>query len=356
VTAKLSRSLVPSLPADFEAPRYDLGRVEPGIVHIGLGGFHRAHMARYTHDVMGEDEAALGWGIVGAGLRANDKPLLDVLAAQEGLYSLIERDAAGEARALIGSIIGVIDASGSTAALLAAIDDRRIRIVSTTVTEHGYHLDRATRTLDFDDPAIVADLAAPTAPRTTPAILVEAYRRRRDAGLPAFTTLCCDNIQHNGNVLRAAVLAFAEARDPILAAWIGTQAAFPNSMVDRITPVPTAAEIAAFAEASGLDDLASLRAERFRQWVIEDRFRRRPPGVGKGRRLFRRGRDRLRIYEAAAAQRQPSRHRRARPASWSGDDRRVDCASTDPPGDDRADGQGNRTDLDAGARGRPRGV
>lgn len=268
----LSRDNFPTLPAGFEAPLFDVRRVSHGIVHLGLGGFHRAHMARYTHDLMGRDEAALSWGIQGAGLRASDKDLLDALADQDGLYSLVEREGSQEQRAVIGSIVATIDASKSTEALLSVIDAPETRIVSTTVTENGYHLDRATKTLNLDAPDIIADLAEPGRPRTVLGILVEAYRRRRAKGGPAFTALCCDNIQHNGHVLKAAVLALAHRQDPELADWIGARASFPNSMVDRITPVPTPEETAAFRAETGLNDRAPLHAEIFRQWVIEDDF------------------------------------------------------------------------------------
>ncbi|WP_232037367.1 mannitol dehydrogenase family protein [Sphingobium amiense] len=241
-------------------------------MHIGLGGFHRAHMARYTHDLMGVDDAALQCGIKGAGLRASDRVLLDALAGQDGLYTLVEREGARENRVVIGSIVEVIDASESTAELLAAIDAPETRIVSLTVTENGYHLDPATKALNFESPAVRADLVDSGHPRTAPAILVEAYRRRRRLGLPAFTTLCCDNIQHNGDVLKSLVLAFANRVDPDLARWIEDHASFPNSMVDRITPVPTQDEIAAFCAETGLNDRAVLHAEIFRQWVVEDDF------------------------------------------------------------------------------------
>lgn len=260
------------LPARYAAPRYQLGAVTPGIVHIGLGGFHRAHLARYTHDLMELDPAALGWGIVGSGLRLNDSALLAALSRQDGLYTLVERDAARETRSVIGSIINIIDASASSDALLAAIARPATRIVSITVSEAGYQLDGPTKTLDLNAPAIRADLAQPLAPRSVPGILVEAYRLRRDAGTRAFTALSCDNIQHNGKVLRGVVLALAQASNPSLATWIAQEARFPSSMVDRITPVPTSAEIAELAAQSGVDDAAALFTETFRQWVIEDDF------------------------------------------------------------------------------------
>jgi mannitol-1-phosphate/altronate dehydrogenase len=269
--AMLSRH-APGGAAGVVLPGYDLSAVKPGIVHIGLGGFHRAHLARYTHDLMELDRAALDWGIIGAGLRASDAPLLETLNRQEGLYTLVEQDRAGETRTLIGSIVRAIDASSDSTALLAAIADPAIRIVSITVSEHGYHLDSATRRLNADDPAIRRDIAAPHAPSTLIGILVEAFRRRRDGELQPFTALSCDNIHDNGLVLRSAVLAYADLVDAALAAWIDANCRFPCSMVDRITPVPSEAHIAAFRAESGSTDRAPIFAESFRQWVLQDAF------------------------------------------------------------------------------------
>jgi mannitol-1-phosphate/altronate dehydrogenase len=261
-----------SVPAGITRPSYDLGHVTPGIVHIGLGGFHRAHFARYTHDLMELDPSATAWGIVGAGLRSSDATLLDALARQEGLYTLVERDRLGEKRSVIGSIVRAIDASHDSHALLEAIASPATRIVSVTVSEHGYHLDGGTKQLNFNDPAIQADLADPRRPKTMPGILVESFRRRREQRRTAFTALSCDNIQHNGEVLRAAVLALAERGEPGLADWIAAHARFPSTMVDRITPVPTPQQIAAFGSETGLTDAAPIFSESFRQWVIEDDF------------------------------------------------------------------------------------
>lgn len=260
------------LPALVTGPSYDLTSVTPGIVHIGLGGFHRAHFARYTHDLMAIDPSALAWGIIGTGLRPTDTALLSTLSRQDGLYTLVERDRHNIRRTLIGSIVETIDASKDSAFLLDAIARPTTRIVSVTVSEHGYHLDSATRLLNVDDPAIQRDLAAPHAPRTLPGILVESLRRRRAQGQAAFTAMSCDNIPHNGQILSRAVIAFARLSDPELANWIADHGAFPSSMVDRITPVPTVEEIAALAAETGVPDRAALFCETFSQWVIEDRF------------------------------------------------------------------------------------
>ncbi|WP_174285662.1 mannitol dehydrogenase family protein [Sphingomonas bacterium] len=267
---RLNRSSLTEIPNSICQPAYDPRAVSAGIVHIGLGGFHRAHMARYVHDLMTVDPDATRWGIVGSGLRQSDSRLLERLAAQDHLYTLIERDAAGEASTIIGSLCGVIDASTSASKLLDALTARATKIVSVTVSERGYGLNPATKKIDADLPEIRQDLETPQAPRSVPGLLAEALRRRRAAGLSPFTALCCDNIQHNGRVLREAVMTLAAATDARLGAWIETYGAFPNAMVDRITPVPTPADIQAVNMATGIADEAALVAERFRQWVLED--------------------------------------------------------------------------------------
>jgi len=260
-------------------PGYDPAQVRGGIVHLGLGGFHRAHMARYTHDLIAADPAARDWGIIGAGLMPADRATHDALAPQDGLYTLVERDGVNERAAVIGSLAGLIHASDSTAALLDTIADPAVRIVSLTVTEHGYCLDRATRRLDPAHPTIAHDLANPQLPRSAIGVLVEGYRRRR--GGRAFTALSCDNIPHNGAVLRAAVLDFAQRIDPGLAEWIAAHARFPSTMVDRITPVTRPEDVAHVATTYGIADAWPVVCEAFSQWVIEDDFADGRPNWGR---------------------------------------------------------------------------
>ncbi len=271
-TIDLNRANLGRLSAPVRIPGYDVAAVTPGIVHLGLGGFHRAHMARYTHALMERRPDMLAFGIVGAGLRPADQAMFDSLTPQDGLYSLVERSGTEEAVTIIGSLASLAYAGEDTAALLDTIADPRIRIVSLTVTENGYCLNRATKELDPDHPLIKRDLADPARPASAIGVVVEALRRRRDAGQPAFTALSCDNIQHNGSVLRAAVLALARLRDPALAAWIEHEAAFPNTMVDRITPMTAPADIAYVAERYGIGDRWPVVCEAFTQWIIEDRF------------------------------------------------------------------------------------
>src|SRR5208283_2524753 len=268
----LSRATLATLPATIARPRFDPAKVRAGIVHLGFGGFHRAHMARYTHDQMERRADAAEWGIVGVGLLPADLRVRDALAPQDALYTLVERQDGDEAATVVGSVCGVIFAGESSQAALDAIDDPAIRIVSLTVTENGYCRNAATRTLDRDHPFIVQDLAHPAKPHSAIGILVEAYRRRMAARAPAFTALTCDNIQHNGVVLQDAVLALATWRDPALAEWIAANASFPSTMVDRITPVTTPSQVDDFTARYGLVDRWPIFCERFRQWVIEDDF------------------------------------------------------------------------------------
>lgn len=268
----LSHATLDRLPAGVARPRYDPAAISTGIVHLGFGGFHRAHMARFTHDLMEARQDASEWGIVGVGLMPADRRIRDALTPQDGLYALVERQDDDETVSIIGAVREVLFAGESTAQVLTTIDDPAVRIVSLTVTPHGYCLNAATRTLDFDHPAILHDLQQPAAPSSAIGIVVESYRRRRDAGLPAFTALTCDNIPHNGDVLRDAVLALAARRDPQLADWITANAAFPNTMVDRITPLTTAEQIQDLETRLGVRDAAPVFCERFRQWVVEDAF------------------------------------------------------------------------------------
>lgn len=269
---QLNRANLARLRPPVQVPRFDPARVTAGIVHLGLGGFHRAHMARYTHNLMEKRADALGWGIVGAGLMEADRRMQESLTPQDNLYTLVERSLTDETVTVVGSLADVIFAGKTSAALLDAIGRPEIRIVSLTVTENGYCLNRSTKRLDPDHALIREDFAHPERPSSAIGIIVEAFRRRRDRGMRAFTALSCDNIQHNGTVLRDSTLALARLRDPDLAEWIAGNASFPSTMVDRITPVTAAADVAALAERYGIVDRWPVFAEAFTQWVIEDRF------------------------------------------------------------------------------------
>lgn len=261
-------------------PQYDRARLTPGIVHIGLGNFHRAHMAAYLDDLfaLGEDH---DWAILGAGVRPADARMRDALMAQDWLSTVIELDPQGKRARRIGSMIGFVEVDPANGPLIAAMRRREIRIVSLTVTEGGYFIDPATGRFDPAAPEIVADGTTPDRPATAFGAIVAALRARRDAGIMPFTVLSCDNLPGNGDVARAAVVGLARLSDPGLADWIDTHVAFPNAMVDRIAP-GTGPRERAMAAAFGLgDDPVPVTCEPFRQWVIEDRFSAGHPALEK---------------------------------------------------------------------------
>ena len=250
-------------------PAYDRSKLTPGIVHIGLGNFHRAHMAVYLDDLF-----ALGlahdWAILGAGVREGDARMRDAMLAQDCLSSIIELDPKGQSARRIGAMIGFIEVQPDNAALIAAMAKPEIRIVSLTVTEGGYFIDPATGEFDPKAPEIAADAANPH--RTAFGAIIAALKARRAAGIAPFTVMSCDNLPGNGHVTEAAVAGLARLSDPALADWIKANVAFPNGMVDRITPA-TGPRERAMAAAFGLgDDPVPVTCEPFRQWVLEDNF------------------------------------------------------------------------------------
>ena len=280
---QLRDATVTSVAAAVRKPRYDRAAVTPGIVHIGVGNFHRAHQALVVDRLL-EQGSALDWGIRGVALLPSDEPLARRMQQQDCLYTLVEKRADGTwDYRVIGSILDVLWAPDDPASVIEALADPRIRIVSLTITEGGYNVDRLTGEFIADSPAVVADLAPGAVPTTVFGVIVEALRRRRAAGTPAFTVLSCDNIQHNGDVARRMFLAFARLRDADMADWMEQQVAFPNSMVDRITPVTTPADVAAVSEALGVQDECPVVCEPFFQWVVEENFPAgRPPWEDAG--------------------------------------------------------------------------
>ncbi|UCI08451.1 mannitol dehydrogenase family protein [Mesorhizobium sp. B1-1-8] len=273
--SRLSNAAAATLPAAIAVPRYDRGAVTPGIVHLGVGAFHRAHQAAYVDACLAD--GATDWGIVGVSLRSPDTR--DALAPQDGLYTLAIRDSGGEQLQVVGSILSLLVAPEGPGAVLAALTDPRIRIVTLTITEKAY-LRAADGSLDEAHPDIVHDLSNPGSPKTAHGFLAEALARRRAAGTPPFTVLCCDNLPANGATLHGLLLAFAELRDGRLAAsgdgslasHIAGEVAFPSSMVDRIVPATTDADRERIAGEIGVEDAWPVMTEPFCQWVIEDRF------------------------------------------------------------------------------------
>ena len=276
---KLSNATLGRLPAGVTAPGYDRARITPGIVHIGCGNFHRAHMAVYLDDLFALGEGH-GWGILGAGVREGDARMRDMLAAQDNLSSVIELAPGAQSARVIGAMVGFVAIEPDNAALIEAMSHTEIRIVSLTVTEGGYYIDPATGTFSPAHPDIAHDAANPDRPKTAFGAIVAALKARRTAGTPPFTVMCCDNLPHNGHVCADAVIGTARLSDPALADWIAATVAFPNSMVDRITPATGPRELA-MARDLGLDDNAPVTCESFRQWVMEDNFPSGRPALEK---------------------------------------------------------------------------
>ena len=257
----LTAATLADLPADVPGPTYDRGAVSVGIVHFGVGGFHRAHQAMYLDQLMQQGKA-LDWGICGVGVLESDKRMAEVTEAQDDLYTLVLKHADGRREAqVIGSIVDYLYAPEDPDAVLDRMTDPATRIVSLTVTEGGYHKSASTGEFDDRDPAIQADIAAEpgTPPRTTFGYIVEALRRRRDDGTGPFTVMSCDNIQGNGHVAHAMITAYARRKDPELADWIEGNVPFPNSMVDRITPVTTDEDRAAISDRFSVSFTSRLR-------------------------------------------------------------------------------------------------
>jgi mannitol 2-dehydrogenase len=256
------------------SPTYDRAALAPGVVHIGVGGFHRAHQGVFF-DELAERRISDEWGIVGVGLRSGKgrKPLLE----QNCLYTVLQRGPLRDDVRVVGALLDYLYGPEECAAVLAALSSPRTRLVSLTVTGDGYGLDPAGR-LDDGDLALAHDLAHPGAPTTVLGYLVEGLRRRRQAGTAPFTVLSCDNIPHNGATARGAVVSFARLRDEGLAAWIEEHVGFPSSVVDRITPGTAPEHLRLLEREYGIRDAAPVVSEHFSQWIVEDEFRHgRPP-------------------------------------------------------------------------------
>jgi fructuronate reductase len=265
---RLSLKTLGALPADVARPRYDVVAVRVGIVHLGVGAFHRAHQAVYVDDRLAAGET--DWAISGASLRSPETR--DALATQDGLYTLSVRSAEGEALRVVGALRRLFVAPTEREALLAAMSDPAVRIVTMTVTEKGYCHDPATCRLDEDHADIRHDLKRLRAPKSAPGLLVEALARRRAVGVAPFTVLSCDNLPSNGETARAVVARLATLRDADLGRWVEGEVAFPSTMIDRIVPATTDEDRARISAQLGADDAWPVVTEPFSQWVIEDRF------------------------------------------------------------------------------------
>jgi mannitol 2-dehydrogenase len=264
--------LVPAVADNVPVPEYDRGQVSVGIVHFGVGGFHRAHQAMYLDRLMNAG-LALEWGICGVGVLPGDRRMKAALDAQDGLYTLVLKhpDGSLEPR-VIGSIVEYLFAPDDPDAVIEKMAAESTRIVSLTVTEGGYNIHPRTGEFDSGAEDVVHDLRPGATPRTVFGLVTEALARRRDRGLVPFTVMSCDNIPGNGDVARRMFAAFARLRDAELGAHVEREVPFPNSMVDRITPVTTDADRAVLAERFGVEDAWPVVCEPFPPWVLEDHF------------------------------------------------------------------------------------
>lgn len=271
----LSQSTLPQLPETVGRPGYDRAALRPGILHVGVGNFHRAHMAWYL-DQLFEAGEGHDWALIGAGVRPGDAAMRDRLAAQDWLTTVVELDPKGLNARVTGAMVDFVTVDPQ--AVIDAMADPAIRIVSLTITEGGYYVDAKTDGFDAAHPDMAHDAAHPDAPRSVFGMILAAMRKRREAGVAPFTVMSCDNLPENGHVCARTVIGLAQLSDPALAEWIRETIAFPNSMVDCITPATSDRERALVRDKFGITDAAPVVCEPFRQWVLEDNFPQgRPP-------------------------------------------------------------------------------
>ena len=252
-------------------PQYDRSKLSPGIVHIGVGNFHRAHLSWYLHRLMQKNKN-LDWGIIGSGVLNYDREMQQKLKKQDFLTTLIELDPQGNKNCeIIGPMIDYASVESNNLSLINAMSDSRIRIVSLTVTEGGYFLDGENGDLDFTNPDIVNDINNPNSPKTVFGAIVYALNIRRNNGHGPITCLSCDNLIKNGDKLKQAVIGIAKNTNKDLSDWILENCTFPNSMVDCIVPSTGKRELE-LVKKIGINDSVPVVHENFRQWVIEDKF------------------------------------------------------------------------------------
>jgi mannitol 2-dehydrogenase len=258
--------------ASVATPRYDRSRLRVGIVHVGVGGFHRAHQAMYLDRLMNDGEAS-DWSICGLGMLPADRGMRDALEAQDYLYTLVEKHGDGTWKArVIGSIVDYLYAPDGVEAVIERLAEETIRIVSLTVTEGGYSIDEVSGEFDPTTPEVARDLEPGVAPESFFGLITEALARRRRRQIAPFTIVSCDNLQGNGRLARRAFTSFARLRDRELGEWLEDEVRFPSSMVDRITPATTDADRQELHERFGIDDRWPVVCEPFAQWVLEDSF------------------------------------------------------------------------------------
>ncbi|MBU1307204.1 MAG: mannitol dehydrogenase family protein [Alphaproteobacteria bacterium] len=279
MTTNLSAQTLDAIAATAAVPAYDSRDLSAGIVHFGVGNFHRAHQAVYLDDLFatGTDH---DWALVGAGVRPADQAMREKLQAQDWLTTVVEQEADASSARVTGAMIDYLE-PGNSAAVIERLADPAVRIVSLTITEGGYYIDPASQKFDPSHPDIAFDAAHMDAPKTAFGLILAGLLRRRADGTVPFTVMSCDNIPGNGHVTENAVIGLANLVDPAIASWVKANVAFPNGMVDRITPATSDREIKLLADNFGIDDNWPVFCESFRQWVLEDNFPAGRPALEK---------------------------------------------------------------------------
>ncbi len=270
MAVSLSLKALPELAPAVARPVYARGDLAPGIVHFGIGNFHRAHLQVYLDRLMNAGKAR-DWAIVGAGVTPYDVAMRDDLARQDWLSTVVEQSAETSSARVTGVMTDFLPPMDGRA-IVAGLADPRVRIVSLTVTEGGYFVNPALGKFDPESPAIVADARNPSDPKTVFGLILAGLKARREAGTPPFTVMSCDNVPHNGRVCRDAVAGLAAAQDPGFAVWVRDSVAFPNAMVDRIATATSDRERRITREEFGIEDARPVFCEDFIQWVVEDDF------------------------------------------------------------------------------------
>lgn len=269
---QLNQQNLTQLASEMNPPKYERSRNKAGIVHVGVGGFHRSHEAYYTDQLMRAGDAS-AWGICGVGLREADRKIATTLHEQDCLYTLIIKHPDGSVQShVVGSLVGFLLGCDDATAVIEQMASPDTKIVSLTITEGGYNVDPADGEFDANNADAIHDIENPQQPRLVFGYLTAALQLRRERGLPAFTVQSCDNIQHNGDLTRKMLLGFAQLQNADLAKWIEDEVCFPNAMVDRITPVTTPEDLKYLESHFGVEDAWPVTCEPFCQWIIEDNF------------------------------------------------------------------------------------
>ncbi|MEN3324770.1 mannitol dehydrogenase family protein [Mariniflexile soesokkakense] len=271
-TYKLNNLNLSKFEEQAAIPKYNRSNIKTGIVHVGIGGFHRAHEAFYTDQLL-HDETVTDWGICGVALLDFDIKIYNTLKEQNGLYTLVVKELDGSlSKRIIGSIVECLYAPENPSAVIEKMASPEVKIITLTITEGGYNYNEATGEFDFDNPLIQHDLENPKAPKTIFGYLTQALKLRKENGLKGLTVQSCDNIQGNGDMTKKMLLSYIEKAEPELVPWMEANVSFPNAMVDRITPATSQADILNLIETTGIDDAWPVVCEPFKQWIIEDDF------------------------------------------------------------------------------------